>query len=105
MIEFEKVQLIRKRAKTKLAYCQSCNAEADLIGLSLAAKLFEISITDLTEFVVNYHVHCVGEEFDAKICVPSLLAKMQHRYGNSQNLIDNMVSDKDDKPETVRLGE
>ena len=70
VIEFEKVQLIRKRAKTTLAHCERCNAEADFVGVRLAAELFGIAVGDLTQFVVNNAVHYKDEEYGTAICIP-----------------------------------
>ncbi len=88
VIEFEKVQLIRKRAKTTLGHCERCNAEADFVGIRSAAELFGITAKDLTQFVVNSAVHYANEEFGTAICIPSLLAIMHARHtGNSRTLV------------------
>lgn len=82
VIEFEKVQLIRKRAKTTLAYCKACNANADFVGIAAAAELFGISASDLTQFVVSSAVHHANEQTDTAICVASLLAIMHERHND-----------------------
>jgi len=79
VIEFEKVQLIRKRAKTTLQRCEGCNAESDFVGLREAAELFGITVGDLTKFVVSNAVHFRDEEYGTAICIASLLAAMQTR--------------------------
>jgi hypothetical protein len=81
VIEFEKVQLIRKRAKTTLGHCELCNAESDFVGIRSAAELFGITAKDLTQFVVNSAVHYANEEFGTAICVASLLSVMQEKAG------------------------
>jgi len=78
VIEFEKVQTIRKRVKTTLTSCPGCRAESDTVLLGDAAELFETSRDDLIRFIeqngCHYHV-----SIDDKIylCVQSLLEKMQ----------------------------
>ena len=76
VIEFEKVQLIRKRAKTTLAFCNGCGGEADFVELKAAAELFDTADGDLAAFVAANAVHM---ETDADICIPSLLAVMHER--------------------------
>lgn len=79
VIEFEKVQLIRKRAKTTLGHCERCNAEADFVGMRLAADLFGITVGDLTQFVVNNAVHYANDGSCTAICIPSMLGIMHER--------------------------
>ena len=83
VIEFEKVQLIRKRAMTTLEYCERCNAEADFVGIRLAADLFGITAKDLTQFVVNSAVHYGNEQFGPAICITSLLAILLARHNSN----------------------
>ena len=83
VIEFEKIQLIRKRAMTTLEYCGRCNAESDFVGTRLAADLFGITAKDLTQFVVNNAVHYANEQFGTAICIASLLAIMHERHNGS----------------------
>ena len=76
VIEFEKVQLIRKRAKTTLAFCAGCGGEADFVELRAAAQLFDTRDGDLAAFVAVNAVHHGG---DLDICIPSLLAVMHEQ--------------------------
>ena len=76
VIEFEKVQLIRKRAKTTLAFCNGCGGEADFVELKAAAELFDTADGDLAAFVASNAVHT---DADIDICIPSLLAVMHSR--------------------------
>lgn len=90
VIEFEKVQLIRKRAKTTLRHCAGCGAEADFVKLGAAARIFDTRNGDLAAFVASNAVHM---DADIDICIPSLLAVMHARtngggprlIGTSQN--------------------
>ena len=80
VIEFEKVQLIRKRAKTTLEHCERCNASSDFVGIATAADLFGITVHDLTQFVMNAAVHYANNADSTAICIPSLLAIMHERH-------------------------
>ena len=51
VIEFEKLQLVRKRAMTEVRFCERCQAQADFIALPTAANLFEIEAERLFPFV------------------------------------------------------
>ena len=84
MIEFEKVQMIRKRAKTALVFCGECGSEADFVGLSTAAQLFDTPNGDLAIFIDANAVH-TDEEIG--ICITSLLAVMHSRQNGATRLI------------------
>lgn len=74
VVEFERVQLIRKRAKTTFRYCAKCGGEKDFVGISAAAELFEISAVDLLTFVDQNAVHHSGNGwYESGICIASLL--------------------------------
>ncbi|MEQ1604192.1 MAG: hypothetical protein ABL999_04920 [Pyrinomonadaceae bacterium] len=87
VIEFEKIQLIRKRAKTTLLHCSGCGALADLVLLSEAVTLFDTRSEDLLHFAAengcHYHVLEDGETY---LCVGSLLESMQQK-NNSRRLL------------------
>lgn len=77
VIEFEKVSLIRKRAKTELHHCESCGRLVDFVPLQTAATLFEISREKLSEFVSGKGIHIRAAVDDGSVCVTSLLETMQ----------------------------
>lgn len=80
VIEFEKVQTIRKRAKTRLISCLGCDAEADTVSLADAAELFETDRDALFQFIRQHDCHYQVEVDDRiYLCVPSLLDKMQQQ--------------------------
>ena len=86
VIEFEKVQTIRKRAVTTVAHCVGCGGEADFVALRAAAELFGTPDGDLARFIDANSVHT---EADIDICIPSLLAVMHERAnGNGVKLLD-----------------
>lgn len=85
IIEFERVQLIRKRAKTSLLNCHKCRRETDFIPLLEAAKLFSTNVEQLFQFIKinNSHFETAanGEIF---ICLVSLLTCMKTKTNISQ---------------------
>lgn len=87
VIEFEKVQTIRKRAKTMLISCSGCQGDADAVSLADAAELFETSRHELVRFIeqnnCHYHIHLDDRIY---LCVPSLLASME-RHKVERNLL------------------
>ena len=78
VVEFEKVQMMRKRAKTLLMHCDSCNTVSDAVSQIEAAKLFETSLDKLNRFIeqhnCHYHVSYEGHKW---LCITSLLDQMQ----------------------------
>lgn len=85
VIEFEKVQMIRKRARTVYTYCRGCGGEADFVALAAAARLFDKAERDLRRFIDTNAVHYDG---DIDICIPSLLAVMHAKQnGGGPKLI------------------
>ena len=82
VIEFEKVRLIRKRAKTTLTHCDGCGAESDVVSHVEAAELFETTPADLFQFIKqnNCHYH-ISNNGKTHLCVVSLLEHM-HQQNN-----------------------
>lgn len=78
VIEFEKVQTIRKRAKTSLAECENCGATRDVVSLADAAKLFETPSDSLLNFIRENDCHYhENENSNVFLCVASLIERMQ----------------------------
>lgn len=82
VIEFEKVQTIRKRAMTRLVDCGECRETSDAVSLHEASELFETTYEQLFEFVLlnrgHYHVSIDDRVY---LCVPSLLEIMKRKDG------------------------
>lgn len=97
VIEFERVQLIRKRAQTTIVGCSECNSDVDFVTASLAAELFDIELSEFLGFVTRFAVHHEPGPAGTAICVPSLLATMQQRHGKGPKLIEGPASHADDK--------
>jgi len=83
VIEFEKIQLIRKRARTELRYCLGCCDVCDTVSHAEAAELFEADPAKLFEFIQQNDCHYdVGHNGKTYLCVPSLL----ERLGRQSNI-------------------
>jgi len=78
VIEIERIQLIRKRAKTTLQLCTECETPSDFVGLSEAVRLFEIEKNDLMNFIERNDCHFMEDGFeDKQICLTALLDRMR----------------------------
>lgn len=85
VVEFERIELIRKRAKTHLMFCTECSRESDHVSLPEAARLFSISESDLLQFIeVNRCHNQIVTATNSFICVVSLLQTMNQRKNNLQ---------------------
>ncbi|HEY0429829.1 MAG TPA: hypothetical protein VGC76_18750 [Pyrinomonadaceae bacterium] len=87
VIEFERVRLVRKRAKTSLLFCRACASEVDFIALGEAAALFGVSAAQLFQFVKTNsgHYESGGEIY---LCLVSLLTNMKAKI-NIKKLAGN----------------
>lgn len=85
VIEFEKVQMIRKRARAIYTYCRRCGGEKDFVGMHAAAALFDITVDQLSSFVSanSVHVSSAGAG-GADLCVASLLEAMQSQQNRRE---------------------
>ena len=80
VIEFERVQLIRKRARTRLASCDRCGIVSDVVSLIEAAELFETDHENLLQFIRQNDCHFhVGDHSKIYLCVVSLLDTMKRK--------------------------
>lgn len=92
VIEVERIQLVRKRARTNLHYCETCKAVSDFVRLSDAARLFEIKRDRLFAFIQDNGCHFIdAEQGERQICLTSLLERMRtincgNRLGGATNL-------------------
>ena len=57
VVEIERVQLIRKRTKTKLLFCARCRKETDFISVSEAAALFITDTDRILHFISVNECH------------------------------------------------
>ena len=90
VIEFERVQIVRKKARTHVIFCRNCGREVDFISIREAVALFTTQGDNLMQFVRvnNCHFETVaaGEIY---ICLVSFLGAMKAKTNLSRvKLID-----------------
>jgi hypothetical protein len=82
VIEIERIQVIRKRAKTRLLECVKCRGTVDFVPLDEAAELFEIDLADLLGFIQRNDCHYRTANTETiYLCVNSLLDRMKQFEG------------------------
>lgn len=88
VIEYERVQIIRKRAKTHLVYCEKCRTDADFVSLLEAATLFNTAGEQLLEFIKRTGSHYQTENGSGVfICLNSLLTKMKEKSERTEKFL------------------
>ena len=85
VVEIEKVQLIRKRTKTKLLFCTKCRRECDFISVSEAAALFMIDADRIHHFISANKCHIQTQANGcACICLTEFLDAVRTKIGGSR---------------------
>jgi hypothetical protein len=80
VLEIEHTKVVRKRARTKLAFCRECSKTTDFIMLIKAADLFSTTASDLSEFTQSQGCHFrVESGQDVMLCLTDLLTAMSKR--------------------------
>lgn len=94
IVEIERLQVVRKRARTHMHYCGGCGALSDFVTAHEAAKLFDTPGSSLLNFVRanNCHNHMAISELH--ICLVSLLAVMKN--GKDRNHTKLLKGDEDE---------
>ena len=78
VIEFERVQIVRKTARTNLHFCPACRREADFVSLCQAASLFSVDAADLFDFIKRHRSHFQPDDAGMIfVCLISLLAALR----------------------------
>lgn len=78
VIEYERIQLIRKKAKTEFTHCEACGEPSDFVGLDTAAELFETHRDDLLAYLRRNNGHHTTST-TTMLCINSLLATLKTR--------------------------
>ncbi len=85
VIEFERVQLVRKKARTHIIFCRQCGREVDFISLREAVALFATQADSLLQFVRASGSHFEsGADGEIYICLLSFLAAMKAKTNFSR---------------------
>lgn len=85
VIEFERVQLVRKKARTHIIFCRNCGREVDFIAIREAAALFMTPAETLLKFirVSNSHFETAADG-EIYICLVSFLTAMKSKTNLSR---------------------
>lgn len=85
VVEIERVQLIRKRTKTKLLFCARCRKETDFISVSEAAALFITDTDRIFHFISVNECHVqIQADGCACICLTAFLDTVRKKVGGSR---------------------
>ncbi len=85
IIEFERVRLVRKKAKTHLLFCRDCGREADFVSLREASSLFAAPSENLLQFIKFNNSHFeTGANGEIYVCLLSFLALMKQKTNLSR---------------------
>lgn len=85
VVEFERVQVVRRRARAHVLLCRECASERDFIGLIDASTLFSTPSETLLEFIRINRIHFLsGAEGEILICLTTLLAALRKHSPNSR---------------------
>jgi hypothetical protein len=84
VVEYERIQLIRKRAKTRVGHCPGCGHSSDFVSLDNAAQLFEVERDVLVTFIDRHlsHAHSVNNS-ETEICIAELLRNARALNGGT----------------------
>lgn len=82
VLEIEKIELIRKRAKTRVMHCQDCGTESDVLSHVEAAELFETRPGKIFDFVKQNSCHYqVSYNGTIYLCVVSFVERINRTKG------------------------
>lgn len=85
VIEFERVQTVRRKARTHIIFCRDCAAEVDFVSLREAAALFSTPAENLMQFVRAGGSHFEsGADGEIYLCLVSFLASMKAKTNVSR---------------------
>lgn len=73
VVELEKVQLITKRARTVMMFCQTCWRESDFVSTTDAARIFGLKDCEVRDFIERGLAHV--ERYSQKnfVCTTAIL--------------------------------
>ncbi|MEZ5428305.1 MAG: hypothetical protein R2747_18695 [Pyrinomonadaceae bacterium] len=87
ILEIQRTQVLRRRSRSKISYCEECGGEGDFLSLPDAAALFGVEQVKLFQFIhVNAGHYRPDTNDTVYICLNSLLRLM-----NRQTAADGKV--------------
>jgi hypothetical protein len=85
VLEFERVQVVRKKAQTHIIFCRRCAREIDFIQLREAAALFTTQAEKLLQFARLNNSHFeIGADGEIYLCLASFLVAMKAKTNLSR---------------------
>ena len=85
ILEFERVQVVRKKAQTQILFCRSCGREIDFVSMREAAALFTTQAEKLLQFVrLNKSHFETAADGEIYICLVSFLTAMKAKTNLSR---------------------
>lgn len=95
VLEIEQTRLVRKRARTSVAFCRGCERATDFVPLIKAAELFGITRLEMFDFSRSHNCHFqVATEGEIHICLVDLLAAMSRRMKRKTvRLLESVILD------------
>src|SRR4029078_542902 len=85
VVEIEKVQLIRRRTKTKLLFCSTCRQQTYFISADEAAALFITDTDRIFHFISVNECHIQTQaDGSACICLTAFLDTVRTKIGGSR---------------------
>jgi hypothetical protein len=78
VIEYERVQRIKKRSSTHLFHCDGCGAVSDFVSVTNASSLFDVEAERLNRFIAANRCHLRYNDYGKVfVCLASLLSRMK----------------------------
>jgi len=85
VLEFERVQVVRKKAQTHIIFCRTCGREVDFVSIREAAALFTTQADKLLQFVRVSKSHFeTGADGEIYLCLVSFLTAMKAKTNLSR---------------------
>ena len=81
IVEIERVQVVRKRAKTLYMICKECGRKVDFVSLNDASTVFETEAADLVKFATANRCHIRNHSTGGvHICLVAFIAAMKRNH-------------------------
>ena len=86
IIEFERVQRVRKHARTHLRYCETCSRNSEFISVAQAAELFELPEDELLVLDRDggKRLHFYDRPSGPEICVEGIIDAIGKRWAGRE---------------------
>lgn len=76
VVELERTEVIRKRARTTVSFCEDCWRETDFIAVADAARLFGLDKADFFRLACGPAAHIKRADERTLVCTASIIARL-----------------------------